>query len=86
MSEPVHARSALRLRLLLSGLPPLFLAGAAFFGAWAADTASGYSPGRGTLAVIAAVCGALALPAAADLLVVVRRLRNGHQPTDQATR
>ncbi|CAM5655780.1 putative protein OS=Streptomyces tendae OX=1932 GN=GUR47_04015 PE=4 SV=1 [Streptomyces tendae] len=81
MSEPVHARSALRLRLLLSALfPPLFLAGAAFFGAWAADTASGDSPGRGTLVVIAVVCGALALPAAADLLVVVRRLRNGHQP------
>ncbi|MFG2317173.1 DUF6343 family protein [Streptomyces tendae] len=77
MSEPLHARSALRLRLLLSALfVPLFLAGTVFFGVWAADTGAGDSPGRGTLVVIAVVCGALALLAAADLLVVIRRLRS----------
>ncbi|MGW4430834.1 DUF6343 family protein [Streptomyces tendae] len=77
MSEPLHAHSALRLRLLLSALfVPLFLAGTVFIGMWAADTGSGDSPGRGTLVVVAVVCGAFALLAAADLLVVVRRLRS----------
>ncbi|MFD7564075.1 DUF6343 family protein [Streptomyces tendae] len=77
MSEPLHAHSALRLRLLLSALfVPLFVAGTVFFGVWAADTGSGDSPGRGMLVVIAVVCGALALLAAADLLVVIRRLRS----------
>ncbi|MFC9468453.1 DUF6343 family protein [Streptomyces coelicoflavus] len=76
-TEPVRAQSALRLRLLLSAVfLPMFLAGAAYFGVWAADTASGDSPGRGTLVVVAVVCGALALLAAADLLVVTRRLRH----------
>ncbi|CAL9659846.1 DUF6343 family protein [Streptomyces sp. enrichment culture] len=75
MSEPLHAHSALRLRLLLSALfVPLFLAGTAFFGVWAADTGPGENPGRGTLVVVAVVCGAFALLAAADLMVVVRRL------------
>ncbi|MEU7211023.1 DUF6343 family protein [Streptomyces sp. NPDC044989] len=77
MSEPVRAQSALRLRLLLSAVfLPLFLAGAAYFGLWAADTGTGDSPGRGMLVVIAVVCGALALLAAADLLVLIRRLRS----------
>ena len=81
MSEPIHARSALRLRLLLSAVfVPLFLAGAVFFGVWAADTAPGDSPGRGMLVVVAVVCAALTLLAAADLLVVVRRLTSGRGP------
>ncbi|MFA3878447.1 DUF6343 family protein [Streptomyces sp. MMCC 100] len=76
-TEPVRAQSPLRLRLLLSAVfLPLFLAGAVFFGVWAADTGSGDSPGRGMLVVVAVVCGALALLAAADLLVVIRRLRS----------
>ncbi|MFC8880175.1 hypothetical protein [Streptomyces ardesiacus] len=76
MSEPLHAHSALRLRLLLSALfLPLFLAGAAYFGQWAAGTGPGDSPGRGMLVVVAVVCAAFALLAAADLLVMVRRLR-----------
>jgi hypothetical protein len=92
-TEPVRARSALRLRLLLSAVfLPLFLAGAAFFGVWAADTGSGESPGRGILVVLAVVCGALALLAAADLLVVIRRLRGArdsavpHRPEHPGTR
>ncbi|AIV32635.1 DUF6343 family protein [Streptomyces sp. CCM_MD2014] len=76
-TEPVRAQSALRLRLLLSAVfLPLFLAGAAYFGQWAAGTGTGDSPGRGMLVVIAVVCAALALLAAADLLVVIRRLRS----------
>ncbi|GAA2572279.1 MULTISPECIES: DUF6343 family protein [Streptomyces] len=75
-TEPLRAQSPLRLRLLLSGVfLPLFVAGAVFFGVWAADTGSGDNPGRGMLVVITVVCGALALLAAADLLVVIRRLR-----------
>ncbi|MEU3732345.1 DUF6343 family protein [Streptomyces sp. NPDC033538] len=75
-TEPVTAQSPLRLRLLLSAVfLPLFVAGAAFFGVWAADTGSGDSPGRGGLVVLAAVCAALALLAAADLMVVIGRLR-----------
>ncbi|GAA3962360.1 hypothetical protein GCM10022384_13290 [Streptomyces marokkonensis] len=75
-TEPVTAQSPLRLRLLLSAVfLPLFVAGAAFFGVWAADTGSGDSPGRGSLVVLAAVCAAFALLAAADLMVVIGRLR-----------
>ncbi|GHB33286.1 hypothetical protein GCM10010377_24770 [Streptomyces viridiviolaceus] len=75
-TEPVTARSPLRLRRLLSAVfLPLFAAGAALFGVWAADTGPGESPGRDTLVALAAVCAALALLAAADLLAVSRRLR-----------
>ncbi|MFC8564382.1 DUF6343 family protein [Streptomyces sp. NPDC057245] len=75
-TEPVTAQSPLRLRLLLSAVfLPLFLAGAAYFGVWAADTGAGDSPGRGTLVAVAAVCAAFALLALADLLVVTGRLR-----------
>ncbi|MFB6553062.1 DUF6343 family protein [Streptomyces sp. NPDC056405] len=75
-TEPVTAQSPLRLRLLLSAVfLPLFVAGAAFFGVWAADTGPGDSPGRGTLVALAAVCAAFVLLAAADLMVVTGRLR-----------
>ncbi|GAA5214226.1 DUF6343 family protein [Streptomyces thinghirensis] len=75
-TEPVTAQSPLRLRLLLSAVfLPLFVAGAAFFGVWAADTGPGDSPGRGTLVALAAVCAAFVLLAAADLVVVAGRLR-----------
>lgn len=75
-TEPVTAQSPLRLRLLLSAVfLPLFLAGAAYFGVWAADTGAGDSPGRGALVVVAAVCAAFALLAVTDLMVVTGRLR-----------
>jgi len=75
-TEPVTARSPLRLRLLLAAVfLPLFVAGATLFGAWAALSGAGDSPGRGPLILLAAVCGVLALTALLDLLVVLRRLR-----------
>lgn len=75
-TEPVTARSPLRLRLLLAGIfLPLFLAGCALFAVWAADAGPGDSPGRGPLTFLAVVCGVLALTALLDLLVVLRRLR-----------
>ncbi|MEU0965332.1 DUF6343 family protein [Streptomyces sp. NPDC005917] len=75
-TEPVTARSAVRLRLLLSGIfLPLFAAACVLFAVWAAHSGTGDSPGRGVLVTLAAVCAALALAAAMDLLVVIRRLR-----------
>ncbi|UXI82114.1 hypothetical protein N6Q81_30715, partial [Streptomyces vinaceusdrappus] len=73
-TEPVTAQSPLGLRLVLSAVfLPLFLAGAAYFGVWAADADPGDGPGRGGLVVLAVVCAALALPALAALMVVLRR-------------
>ncbi|MBW8794222.1 MAG: hypothetical protein JF597_11665 [Streptomyces sp.] len=75
-TEPVTARSPLRLRLLLSGIfAPVFVAATAYFAVWAADSGPGESPGRGPLTVLAVVCGVVALLALIDLVVVARRLR-----------
>lgn len=75
-TEPWNAQSPLGLRLLLSGVfLPLFCAAAVLFGLWAASSGPGDSPGRGVLTAIAVMCGVLALIAAIDVLVVVRRLR-----------
>ncbi|MFI8092494.1 DUF6343 family protein [Streptomyces sp. NPDC086080] len=75
-TEPVTARSPLRLRLLLAALfLPLFVAGCALFAVWAAGADPGDSPSRGPLIFISAVCGFLALTALLDLVVVLRRLR-----------
>lgn len=75
-TEPVTARSPLRLRLLLAGVfLPLFVAGCALFAVGAADAGPGDSPGRGPLILLSAVCGVLALTALLDLLVILRRLR-----------
>ncbi|MEQ8144749.1 DUF6343 family protein [Streptomyces sp. OP7] len=75
-TEPVTARSPLRLRLLLASVfLPLFVAGTVLFGVWAAQSDSGDSPGTGPLVLLAVVCGVLALTAALDLALVLRRLR-----------
>ncbi|MBT2907899.1 DUF6343 family protein [Streptomyces cellulosae] len=75
-TEPVTARSPLRLRLLLASVfLPLFVAGTVLFAVWAAGSDPGDSPGSGPLTLLAVVCGVLALTAALDLAVVVRRLR-----------
>lgn len=75
-TEPVTAQSALGLRRVLSGVfLPLFGGAAVVFGVWAASSDSHDTPGRGPLVTLAAVCAALALFAAVDLLVVTRRRR-----------
>ncbi|MEV5384571.1 DUF6343 family protein [Streptomyces sp. NPDC052721] len=75
-TEPATARSALRLRLLLSAVfLPLFAAATAGFAVWAAHEGPGDSPGTGPLTILAAVCGLLALAAALDLVVVSGRGR-----------
>lgn len=73
-TEPVTARSPLRL-LLAGAFLPLFTAAAVLFGLWAAESGPGDSPGRGALVVLTVVCGVFALSAAVDLWVVIRRLR-----------
>ncbi|MGQ5633429.1 MULTISPECIES: DUF6343 family protein [unclassified Streptomyces] len=79
-TEPATARSALRLRRLLSAVfLPLFAAAAAGFALWASRSGPGDTPGSGPLTVLAAVCGALALGAALDLVVVGRRGRAERQ-------
>jgi hypothetical protein len=74
-TEPVTAQSPLGVRLFLSGVfLPVFAGAAVFFGVWAANSGPGDSPGPGLLSVFTAVCAAVALLAAVDLVVVVRRL------------
>jgi hypothetical protein len=73
-TEPVTARSALGLRLILSAVfLPVFLALTVYFAVWAADAAPGESPTRGTLVGTTVVCAVVALLAALDLVVVLRR-------------
>ncbi|WP_338899730.1 DUF6343 family protein [Streptomyces sp. TG1A-60] len=75
-SEPRTALSALRLRLILAGVfLPFFAAATVLFAVWAANSGSADTPGSGALTVLAVVCGALALTAVVDLVVVARRLR-----------
>ncbi|MFJ4057626.1 DUF6343 family protein [Streptomyces albogriseolus] len=75
-TEPVTARSALGLRLLLSAFfTPLFVAAAVLFAVWSVQSGPGSSPTSSQLAVLAGVCAALAVFSAADLIVVLRRRR-----------
>jgi GAF domain-containing protein len=75
-TEPRIARSPLRLRFALSVLfLPLFIAGTVLFALWSADSTPNDSPSDTALATVAGICAALALVAAVDLLIIVRRLR-----------
>jgi hypothetical protein len=76
-TEPMTARSALRLRLLLSAIyTPLFLAGAVLFAVWAARSDAGSSPSSGALGAVAIVCAVMSLLALTDLMVVQHRRRS----------
>jgi len=69
-TEPRTARSALRLRLLLSGIAlPLAVIATIYFGIRAART------GETVWTVEAVIVGAVAVIALIDLVVIVRRLR-----------
>jgi hypothetical protein len=75
-SEPMTARSDLKLRFLLSVLfTPLFALATLGFAVWAAVADPGGSPSPATLTAFAVSCGLLTLFALVDLLVVVRRRR-----------
>ncbi|GEC03398.1 hypothetical protein SSP24_10530 [Streptomyces spinoverrucosus] len=75
-TEPSTARSALRLRMLLTAVfLPVFVAATVLFAVWAANSAPGDAPGPAPLTGLAVACGALALVAAVDGWVVRRRMR-----------
>lgn len=75
-TEPITARSALGVRLILALLfTPLFLAATAGFAVWAAGAGETDAPSRGSLLTLTVICAALALFAATDLFVVLRRRR-----------
>ncbi|MGY1434138.1 DUF6343 family protein [Streptomyces reniochalinae] len=73
-TEPVTARSDLRLRTLLSSVGlPVFAAATALLAWWAASSGPHSSPSDRVLSVLAALCGVLALGAVVDLVVLRRR-------------
>ncbi|MEU1852439.1 DUF6343 family protein [Streptomyces sp. NPDC019990] len=86
-TEPVTARSALGLRLLLAiCFTPLFVAATVLFAVWSTRSGPGSSPTSSQLAGIAGACGALALISAVDLVVILRRRRRERLPRDAAVR
>lgn len=75
-TEPMTARSDLKLRFLLSVIfTPLFFLATVGFSLWAALAEPDGSPRPATLVAFAFTCGLLTLFAVADLLVVLRRRR-----------
>ncbi|MER6051512.1 DUF6343 family protein [Streptomyces sp. NPDC001793] len=77
-TEPVTARSPVRLRLIMaSAALVVFAAATAGLVIWAASAGPNTYPGRNALLVLAVVCGILALLAAVDLVVLARRHRRG---------
>lgn len=73
-TEPVNARSPVGLRLLLSAVyVPVFTAAAVLFAVWSVRSGPHDSPGTTVLDAIAGGCAALALVAALDLVVLLRR-------------
>ncbi|MEE1927029.1 DUF6343 family protein [Streptomyces sp. TRM 70351] len=79
-TEPVTARSPLRLRLLLALLfTPLFIAGAVLFWAWASTSGPQDAPTAGSLRTLAWISTVLAVLALVDLVIVQRRIRRGRR-------
>ncbi|MFH9226163.1 DUF6343 family protein [Streptomyces lydicus] len=83
-TEPVTGRSALGMRLWLSVcFMPLFVAATVLFAVWASRSDTGSTPTPSQLGGLAAVCAALAVIAAVDLAVVLRR-RKKERPARRA--
>lgn len=81
-TEPVRARSARNLRLVLSLVyAPVFLIAAGLLAWWAADSGP---DGRAVLALIAGVCALLFVIAAADAAVLLLRARHRPAGSDQS--
>ncbi|WP_181767828.1 DUF6343 family protein [Streptomyces albidus (ex Kaewkla and Franco 2022)] len=73
-TEPVTARSALRVRMILAVIfAPVFLAATGLFWFWMTQTGAGEVPDAGSLRVLTVICGVLALFSVVDLFVVLRR-------------
>ncbi|GAB3667753.1 DUF6343 family protein [Streptomyces sparsus] len=74
-SEPITARSALRMRLILALVfTPLFVAGAVLFWAWSGNADPQDTPTPDSLRTLAWISTGLAVFAVIDLLVVLRRI------------
>ncbi|MGW4298254.1 DUF6343 family protein [Streptomyces sp. NPDC004376] len=88
-TEPVRARSALKLRLVLSAIGVLaFLFGTVVFGVWASKSTPVSNPSAMELSVLAAICAFFALLGIVDLVVVLRRRareRDGWPPEEEET-
>jgi hypothetical protein len=75
-TEPVTARSAVGLRLLLSVFyAPVFLAAVALLALWSVLSGPHSTPSDLLLAVLSGVCAALAATALADAAVLMHRRR-----------
>ncbi|MGC9538561.1 DUF6343 family protein [Streptomyces sp. UG1] len=75
-TEPITARSALGLRLLLAVcFTPLFVAATVLFALWSARAGPDSSPTASQLAVVTGLCAVFAVFSAVDLAVVLRRRR-----------
>lgn len=80
-TEPLTARSALRLRLILSLIfIPLFLAGTALFWYWMVASGPRDAPSSDSLRVLTIVCAVLSVLALLDLVVVLLRRRRERPP------
>ncbi|KOG41137.1 DUF6343 family protein [Streptomyces decoyicus] len=76
-TEPVTARSPLRLRLILASAALVVFTAATVRLAMGAHSAGPHdSPSATVLLVLAVVCGVLALAAILDLVVLRRRMRS----------
>lgn len=75
-TEPLTARTDLRLRLALSLLfTPLFAIGTALLWYWTVRAGPDNVPTSDTLRTLTVLCGVLTAFAVADLLVIRRRMR-----------
>ena len=80
-TEPVTARSAMKVRLILAALfTPVFLAGTALFWFWSTQAGPGDVPGADSLQTLTAICAGLSLFALTDLIIVLRRRRRRRPP------
>ncbi|NEC11642.1 hypothetical protein G3I34_04825 [Streptomyces sp. SID8014] len=86
-TEPVLARSALGLRLVISSVAvPLFAAVTVLLSIWASNSSETDTPSGTSLTVIAAVFGVLTLIALVDLVIVVRRRSRAREAAREARR
>lgn len=83
-TEPLTARTALRVRLILASLfTPLFLVGTALFAYWMTQTGPGDVPGADSLRTLTVICAALAAFSLVDLTVVLLRRRRERTGSDE---
>lgn len=86
-TEPVNARSPLRLRMILASVfVPVFAAVTGLLWYWTTQTGPGDSPDQGALRLLTLLCALVTFFAVVDLLVVLRRRRRERVPPGFRTR